>query len=272
MMQPDRQPGGAVDSGLLVPLRPVGGGPPLYCVPPASGSPWAYQGLAACLPGGGPVYGLECPGLDGTRPPPTSVPELAEEYASLLWERDQDYPYHLAGWSMGTAAAFETALRLTARGRRVGALVLVDPPPTWPSAPPAEADILGLFLADLTGGAAETGAGGTVASAADVTSFFETARDQGLIPAELDSDFLHLRYTVFRANVVALVRYAPSGQYQGEMTLVRARQTSGTAAGWRDLAAKSTEHRLDGDHYSIMFGGALPALATIVAGCLGYAG
>ncbi|MEC3863120.1 AMP-binding protein [Mesobacterium sp. TK19101] len=54
--------------------------------------------------------------------------ELAEYAAQSILAENPNGPYFLAGFSMGTQLAFETACRLTALGKTVEGLVLLDPP------------------------------------------------------------------------------------------------------------------------------------------------
>jgi len=54
--------------------------------------------------------------------------ELADYAAQSIVSDCPDGPYFLAGFSMGTQLAFETACRLTAMGKTVDGVVLLDPP------------------------------------------------------------------------------------------------------------------------------------------------
>ena len=136
---------GLADAGLpetLVPLREGGGTVPVICVPAASGSPYSYGRLAGALRGQA-VYGLEAPGLQDGREPASSVSDLAAGYEGVLRQAGLGGHVHLLGWSMGAITAFELARLAASHGSRIGALLLIDPPPPEPSGMPAEIDIVG---------------------------------------------------------------------------------------------------------------------------------
>jgi thioesterase domain-containing protein len=273
-MAPDQQRAVTAQPDILVPLRPSGADAPLFCLPPASGSPAGYQRLAALLPAGRPVWGFECPGFDGSGPPLTSVHDLADEYAPTVRTLAAGQPVHLAGWSMGAIIAFETARRLVTSRVPVGSLVLVDPSPVQLVAPPTEAEVAERFLTDFLGGSdgpAAFRACGRVVTLGDVPPLFAAAQAQGLISDDLDVELIMERYTVFRANTQALIEYAASGRYPGTATLIKADRTPDTSAGWHALIGRIREHRLPADHYSIMLGDAVGPLAGIVGDCLAEA-
>ncbi|WP_020123190.1 amino acid adenylation domain-containing protein [Streptomyces canus] len=117
--------GGEFD--VLLPLRPGGGAPPVFCVHPAAGLGWSFTGLARHLDLRHPVYALQSPGVAGGpgRIPPT-VAETAEVYAEHIRRVAPHGPYHLLGWSAGGLIAHEIAVRLQAAGEQVGLLAVLD--------------------------------------------------------------------------------------------------------------------------------------------------
>src|ERR1700691_1561146 len=70
--------------GLLLPIRPHGSNPPLFCILPAAGLSWCYTPLSRYVPADQRLYGLQARGLDGTSPPARSVREMAAEYAGQI--------------------------------------------------------------------------------------------------------------------------------------------------------------------------------------------
>ncbi|MFD8820038.1 acyltransferase domain-containing protein, partial [Streptomyces sp. NPDC059627] len=111
------------------PLRPLhrttGTRPPLFLCHAAGSPTTVYRALAERLteqPGGSdrPVYGLER--LEDAR----TVPEKARRYAEAINAAHPDGPCVLGGWSFGGFLAQETARQLTAAGRDVELVVLID--------------------------------------------------------------------------------------------------------------------------------------------------
>jgi amino acid adenylation domain-containing protein len=112
----------------LIPIRATrpGMGQPLFCVHPLGGHVLTYRDLARRLGPDVPVYGLQAAGLDGRRPPLSSVEDMAEHYLAEIRQVQRHGPYALGGFSFGGLVAFEMARRLTARGEGVSLLALLD--------------------------------------------------------------------------------------------------------------------------------------------------
>ncbi|MET9340066.1 amino acid adenylation domain-containing protein [Nonomuraea sp. NPDC003804] len=147
--------GGADAFDMLLPLRPAGDLPPLFCVHPVGGVSWCYSSLLPHLEPDRPVYGLQStgPGRAG------SVAEMAEQYLELVRKVQPEGPYHLLGWSFGGLVAHAMAERLESeREGQVALLALLDSYPAFSGAErpgiedPAEAREL---LMDSVGYAAE---------------------------------------------------------------------------------------------------------------------
>ncbi|MFC9680911.1 beta-ketoacyl synthase N-terminal-like domain-containing protein [Streptomyces sp. NPDC056948] len=104
----------------LRPLRATGSRPPLFLVHAAGGPVTVYRTLAERLGDDQPVYGLER--IEEAR----TVPEKARRYAEAINAAHPDGPCLLGGWSFGGFVAQETARQLTAAGREVRLVVLID--------------------------------------------------------------------------------------------------------------------------------------------------
>ncbi|MFF8018097.1 beta-ketoacyl synthase N-terminal-like domain-containing protein [Streptomyces sp. NPDC007929] len=102
------------------PLRATGSRPPLFLVHAAGGPVSVYRTLSELLGDDQPVYGLERIEEAGT------VPEKARRYAEAIDAVRPDGPLLLGGWSFGGFVAQETARQLTAAGREVRLVVLID--------------------------------------------------------------------------------------------------------------------------------------------------
>jgi thioesterase domain-containing protein/acyl carrier protein len=110
----------------IVPLREgVGGRPPLFLAPPASGSPACYAIWAAAFRRGRAVYGLSSPGLSSGHAV-VSIRDQARIYVEAIRAVQPAGPYYVAGWSLGAAVAFEIACQLREAGERVAYLGLID--------------------------------------------------------------------------------------------------------------------------------------------------
>lgn len=101
-------------------LRTTGTRPPLFLFHAAGGPTDVYRALAERLGDDRPVYGLER--VEDSR----SVPDKARRYAEAIAAVHPNGPCALGGWSFGGFLAQETARQLTAAGRDVELVVLID--------------------------------------------------------------------------------------------------------------------------------------------------
>jgi amino acid adenylation domain-containing protein len=112
------------NSGVLVPIRPAGDGPPLFCVHGGFGVGFEYTHLSRCMPGQ-PLYGIGPRGLRGEELP-GSLPDMAADYVEQIRTVQATGPYYLLGWSFGGVVAQEMAVQLREAGDQVAGLILVD--------------------------------------------------------------------------------------------------------------------------------------------------
>ncbi|MGY4101878.1 amino acid adenylation domain-containing protein [Nocardia sp. R16R-3T] len=120
--------GGAVDHfAPVLPLRNSGTRRPLWCIHPAGGVGWAYRSIADHLPDR-PIHVLQSRGFNG-EPMPNSFEEMVEDYTNTILSTQEQGPYLLLGWSFGGIAAHAVAGALSARGREVEVLAILDASP-----------------------------------------------------------------------------------------------------------------------------------------------
>ncbi len=116
--------GGVLD--LVMPMREEGDGPPLFCAHPMVGLSWCYMAMLPYIDARYPLYGLQARGLRRPEPLPTSMAEMARDYADQIRITQPAGPYHLLGWSLGGNIAFAIAEELERRGEQIGLLVILD--------------------------------------------------------------------------------------------------------------------------------------------------
>jgi amino acid adenylation domain-containing protein len=110
----------------VVPIQPHGQLSPIFCVSGIGGNPLTFRELADALGPQQPVYGLQHRGVDGLRPPHTSVEEMAQEFINDIRTVCATGPYVLAGHSAGGLVAYEMAQSLTLAGEEVALVILFD--------------------------------------------------------------------------------------------------------------------------------------------------
>ncbi|WP_338925843.1 amino acid adenylation domain-containing protein [Mycetohabitans endofungorum] len=114
---------------VLLPLKPTGSRPALFCIHPALGLSWSYMGLSNYLHPDQPLYGLQARGFDGTSPLASTVDEMVSDYLEQMRRVQPKGPYCLLGWSLGGNVAHSLAVRLEHQGEKVALLALLDSTP-----------------------------------------------------------------------------------------------------------------------------------------------
>ena len=110
----------------LVAIQPLGSHPPLFCMHGAGGTVLIYRDLSQHLGLDQPFYGLQSQGLDGSRPPLTTIEEMAALYVKEIRRTQPHGPYFLAGYCGGGTIAYEAAQQLQANGEQVALLAMFD--------------------------------------------------------------------------------------------------------------------------------------------------
>ncbi|WPB73702.1 amino acid adenylation domain-containing protein [Archangium violaceum] len=262
----------------LVELRKGNGRRPFFCVHAVGGTVLGYVELARLLGPDQPFYGLQSRGLDGDHTPCGSVEEMAALYLEAVRGVQPTGPYLLGGWSMGGTIALEMARQLRARGEQVELLALIDSYDLTPaveglSSEQQEASRLGvLFYRDLLRAAGQelpvseealARMGPDVLSGAleEASKAAASVLGAGVLP-------LQALRRVFEANLRAAWRYVPP-RYEGRVTLFEASESTLRAqGGTRFVATEVVVHALEGDHYSLLRGPGVEALAARLASSL----
>ncbi|WP_330178910.1 amino acid adenylation domain-containing protein [Nocardia sp. NBC_01503] len=111
---------------VLLPMRPMGDGPALFCIHPAVGLAWCYGGLVQYVDRAHPVYGLQSPGVVDGGTADRTIGDLAVRYIEEMRRVQPEGPYHLLGYSAGGPIAHAIAVELRRRGADVGSLIMMD--------------------------------------------------------------------------------------------------------------------------------------------------
>jgi len=250
-----------VSEQSLVSIQPEGSRPPLFLVHSASGNAMSYVALARRLGREQPVYGLQSKGLDPDRKATARVEDMASEYLAELLAVQPDGPYHLGGWSMGGVIAFEMARQLTAQGKSVAPVVIIDSTIQtgrvkkngWDdvSLLLALAQHHGLFLDDHVFDDLRS-----LSLEEQIGFLLEKAAGYSQFPLEVGIPQLRHLFELFKVNVHASERYRPA-QSEQEIVLLQAkdappRQATTVLKRWQKVAEVVEVQRLPGDHYTLL--------------------
>ena len=110
----------------LVPIQPLGSKTPFFCVHGIGGVVLRFREMAAQMGTDRPFYGLQAIGLDGGKPCPESIEDLAAAYLREIRSVQPHGPYFFGGYSFGGFVAVEMALQLREVGENVAFIALFD--------------------------------------------------------------------------------------------------------------------------------------------------
>lgn len=122
----------AVDSARLCPestllvLRDQGAGPPLFLMPHGGMQGTSYRSLVRWLRPDRPVYTFEPRDAEGRMQVGVPLGEQVDCYLEMVRRIQPHGPYYLGGLSGGGLIAWESAVRLSEHGEKVGLVVMFD--------------------------------------------------------------------------------------------------------------------------------------------------
>jgi thioesterase domain-containing protein len=112
----------------MVPLQPLGSGPPYFGIAGHNGDVFCYRWLSRALGTERPFFGLQPPGYGTNDAPLADVGQLAEYFAAQIITSGLGKSCTLLGYCAGGTVAFEVARRLLDKGIAVQDLVLIAAP------------------------------------------------------------------------------------------------------------------------------------------------
>ncbi len=112
----------------VVPVRPNGRGPAIFCVHGIPGDVVYARTLALAMGPERPVYGLRATGLLGGEKPTLGIANMAANYLSEIDAIKPEGPHLIFGYCGGALVAYEMAQQLHRSGRPPAGLVMIDPP------------------------------------------------------------------------------------------------------------------------------------------------
>ncbi|MFD4529430.1 amino acid adenylation domain-containing protein [Streptomyces sp. NPDC058470] len=259
-------PGAHDGLGVLVPLRPQGDLPPVFCVHAAGGLSWRYTALLPHLPTGHPVYGLQARAFGSPGHRPTSVEEMAADYVEQIRGVQPSGPYHLVGWSFGGLVAQAATVLLEEAGEEVAMVAVLD---SYPAAPgeralvPPTGQVLGALL-DAAGVGHDRGD-----SELTVEAGAALLHDRGGPLAELLADRVETVVDSYRSGIELRSRYAPRA-LRGDLLLFVAGDgdadaADGKARRWLPYVRGEIEvHTVDCRHEDMLRHGPLTVIGAAI--------
>jgi amino acid adenylation domain-containing protein len=253
---------------VLLPLRPPGSLPPLFCIHPGGGLSWSYSGLMRHVPVNRPIYGLQARGILQPELAPETLEAMAADYLQQIRQVQPTGPYNLLGWSFGGLVAHGIATRLQDLGEKVSLLALLD------SYPPARNDLLrnesefddGKFLAEQLKalGYYQGNAPLSVSGALDIL------RREGDLLSTLEEHQVTAIIAVFKTNGRLARNFHPQ-RFDGDVLLLPAIQGQAPppADVWKPYVSGKIEvHEVGCEHIDMMRPAPLAKIGPVIAGAL----
>jgi amino acid adenylation domain-containing protein len=119
--------GVALIRSILIPVKPDGHLPPLFCIHGGDGGVFFYNELGQHLPADRPMFAIESPTLaTQEKITPAPVGETAATYAAEIRRHQPTGPYFLAGYSYGGLLVYEIARLFIGQGETIAFAGLFD--------------------------------------------------------------------------------------------------------------------------------------------------
>ncbi|MBX7553605.1 amino acid adenylation domain-containing protein [Streptomyces sp. tea 10] len=249
---------------VVLPLRPHGSRPAVFCIHPAGGLGWSYAGIIKHLDRDVPVYALQARGLNGVDAMPSSFGEMAADYIEQIRKVQPQGPYHLLGYSSGGIAAHVIACELVAAGEEVGLLAILDTYPGQRLAELGEQEILADLLRWVGYDRRYLGR-----KPLTYDKVIGILRKLGSSLASLEPHHIEAIGRVY-ANGRTLVHEVEPSLYPGDATVLVASldkvDISPTPETWRPyVGGEIKAHYLDRNHNDLMKPAALAEIGQILA-------
>ncbi|CRK56719.1 Siderophore biosynthesis non-ribosomal peptide synthetase modules @ Bacillibactin synthetase component F [Alloactinosynnema sp. L-07] len=244
---------------VMLPLRARGENPPLFCVHPGGGISWTYTGLIKHVDPSRPIYGIQARSLGKPEPRPTSLVEMAVDYADQIQLVQPAGPYHVLGWSFGGLAAHAMATELQRRGESVALLAVLDVFPGWKGLTHADVPELDdsqlhehlQYLVGLVDGDSARTTGEPLTFATTMAIL----REQGSALSNLEEHRLRSIMEISANNTHLLIDYAPE-KFHGDLLLLTTtdqQEPDVTAKAWRPFVSGAIEmHVIPGEHGTML--------------------
>ncbi len=251
---------------VILPLRSQGCHAPLFCIHPGGGISWSYCGLMKHLGPEYPIYGVQARSLARPEPRPTSIEQMATDYADQIRTVQPAGPYCLLGWSVGGIVAHAVATLLQQRGEQTALLAILDAYPvgdlTFDEPPvPTERDILvGMLDCDPE---SPNGEPLTPAQVVDIL------RSRGSALASLEQHQLSAVIEIMINNARIALDFTP-GRFHGDLLLFNStidrEDDTATAEVWKPYIDGTIEsHDITGRHDRMTEPGPLAQIGPVLA-------
>lgn len=237
----------ATTSSIVLALQPKGQHTPLVCIHGDEANALLPKRLGMDQP----FYAITHQGEDGYRIQHKTVEAIASYYIAELEKTLPQRTYQLCGYSFGGLVAYEMARQLTAAGKEVPVVILLD---TFPPDPFREAMLQERKFHEPLKAV-------VLRAAIGLMRLFKER-----LPVKLRN------FAIINTYDRATAAYS-SKKYNGRAAIIKADASPGTSdMGWKELVqGELIERSCPGDHYSMIKEPLVAELAKVMTGIIGKA-
>ena len=275
---------GTVGWPSLVKIQPNGSRKPLFCVHGLTGDVVWFGRMVPYMDLDQPLWGLESQGLDGVKPPLTTIEEMAALYIREIESIQPQGPYYICGYSFGGSVVFEMARQLEQAGKKVGLVAILDhanPKSGYFQYKLGPSFFKHFFLnlshriTDLWRLRPDQFLARVKRYSKVLAKALSSKRKNGRDAGDLIDDATNLplaTQNVIQTNYKAIQQYLP-GSYQGTVTLFRARGgrlfvSHDPSMGWGQYAQEVSIHIIPGSHLGLFQEPNISHIARALQNCL----
>lgn len=245
---------------IIVPLRPTGSLPPLFCLHPVGGDVDVYAPLIELLPPEIPVYGLRTR-ADTADDEHTTLAAMAAHYSRTIRALRPSGPYRLLGWSFGGTLAHEIAGQLEREGGIVDFLGLIDSVPNGARISTADHRTHALYsaLGERARGIAPSEIQQRFAILGDeataehpLQQILETLIEERYVPATINTKMVYARFAL-ALHHSSLLKHHTSGSVSADIYAWTAHASAIDPSIWKNRTRGILHGTvLKGDHISVI--------------------
>lgn len=242
--------------------------PPIYALPPVSGTVLMYGPVATAIGADQPFWAAQSVGLQPGEQAIDTVEEIVADFLPHMRSVHPGGPWHLLGYSMGGVLAYETARQLAAAGDEVGLVGLLDTRSVIDMSEDPDFALRALLLRGL-----RVDVDIDVARAMPPHEreelLLRKAIEARTVPEDFDAERLRRMVDMYQHNLVALDAYTRP-PYPGRVVMFRVLDhmlepvVLPEDLGWRDHAAEVVIERVPGHHYTMIQPGNVEVLGAAI--------
>lgn len=242
-----------------------GGDRPVFCFHGAGGAVLFFMPVARRIAGHGPVYGVQCHGLNVDVEPDRTMAEMAARYLRDVLEAGAGHPFRLGGYSIGGVIAHEVARLLLEQGHEVESVTMLDTLYPRPSVSRTAGETMRLVSIALRFPTLFEKRSDSFEQ--EAPRFLELAHGYGVVPKEFNERRLRRMVDLYDINQLIVENHTPQFlPVTVNMLYTRSGNAQHDLAEWSKLCKQTRTAFVDAEHMVMMTEQYAPEVAQVISG------